>query len=60
MSFPIYRRVEPNVQLVEFNCVPFVEEMMYTPLGLYKPRQTERSSRISSGGFRCVIELSCH
>jgi hypothetical protein len=38
MSFPIYRRVEPNVQLVEFNCVPFVEEMMYTPLGLYKPR----------------------
>ena len=38
MSFPIYRRVEPNVQLVEFNCVPFVEELMYTPLGLYKPR----------------------
>jgi hypothetical protein len=38
MSFPIYRRVEPNLQLVEFNCVPFVEEMMYTPLGLYKPR----------------------
>jgi hypothetical protein len=23
---------------VEFNCVPFVEEMMYKPLGLYKPR----------------------
>jgi hypothetical protein len=38
ISFPIYRRVEPNVQLVEFNCVPFVEEMMYAPLGLYKPR----------------------
>ena len=38
MSFPIYRRVEPNVQLVEFNCVPFVEEMMYAPVGLYKPR----------------------
>jgi hypothetical protein len=37
MSFPLYRRVEPNVQLVEFNCVPFVEEIMYTPLGLYKP-----------------------
>ena len=37
MSFPIYRRLEPNVQLVEFNCVPFVEEMMYAPLGLYKP-----------------------
>jgi hypothetical protein len=38
MSFPLYRRVEPNVQLVEFNCVPFVQEMMYAPLGLYKPR----------------------
>ena len=37
MSFPIYRRVEPNLQLIEFNCVPFVEEMMYNPLGLYKP-----------------------
>jgi hypothetical protein len=30
--------VEPNVQLIEFNCVPFVQEMMYAPLGLYKPR----------------------
>jgi hypothetical protein len=38
VSFPLYRRMEPNVQLVEFNCVPFVEEMMYKPLGLYKPR----------------------
>jgi hypothetical protein len=37
MRFPLYRRIEPNVQLVEFNCVPFVEELMYTPLGLYKP-----------------------
>jgi len=38
VSFPLYRRVEPNVQLVEFNCVPFVEELMYAPLGLYKKR----------------------
>jgi hypothetical protein len=37
MSFPIYRRLEPNLQLIEFNCVPFVEEMMYNPLGLYRP-----------------------
>ena len=37
MRFPIYRRVEPDLQLIEFNCVPFVEEMMYNPLGLYKP-----------------------
>ncbi len=38
VGFPLYRRMEPNVQLVEFNCVPFVEEMIYKPLGLYKPR----------------------
>jgi len=37
ISFPIYRRLEPNVQLVEFNCVPFVEELMYAPVGLYFP-----------------------
>jgi len=36
MSFPLYRRIEANVQLVEFNCVPFVEELIYSPLGLYK------------------------
>jgi hypothetical protein len=38
IKFPLYRRVEPDVQLVEFNCVPFVEELMYAPLGLYKRR----------------------
>jgi hypothetical protein len=43
VSFPVYRRLEPNVQLLEFNCVPFVEEMMYTPLGLYNP--PNRSAR---------------
>ena len=43
MSFPLYRHVETNAQLVEFNCVPFVEEMMYEPVGLYKaqPRQAK-------------------
>jgi len=43
ISFPVYRRLEPNAQLVEFNCVPFVEEMMYAPIGLYNP--PNRSSR---------------
>jgi hypothetical protein len=36
LGFPIYRRIEPNVQLVDFNCVPFVQELMYAPLGLYE------------------------
>ena len=34
MSFTLYKHIEPNAQLVEFNCVPFVEELMYAPLGL--------------------------
>jgi hypothetical protein len=29
MSMPLYRRVEKNAQLVEFNCVEFVEELLY-------------------------------
>jgi hypothetical protein len=29
MSFPLYRRMEPDVQLMEFKCQPFVEELLY-------------------------------
>jgi len=29
IRFPIYRRIEENVQLLEFKCVPFTEEMLY-------------------------------
>jgi hypothetical protein len=29
MSMPIYRRVEKNAQLLDFNCVEFVEELLY-------------------------------
>jgi len=29
MSMPLYRRVEPGAQLLEFKCVEFVEELMY-------------------------------
>jgi hypothetical protein len=29
MSFPLYRRLDKNVQFMEFKCVPFVEELMY-------------------------------
>ncbi len=32
MSMPLYRRLEKNVQLLEFKCVEFVEELMYGPL----------------------------
>jgi hypothetical protein len=29
ISLPLYRRMEPNVQLMEFKCQPFVEELLY-------------------------------
>ena len=32
ISMPLYRRMEPNVQLLDFNCVEFVEELMYGSL----------------------------
>ena len=33
MSMPLYRRMEPKVELSEFKCVPFSEEFLY---GIYK------------------------
>jgi hypothetical protein len=32
MSMPLYRRLEKNMQLLEFKCVEFVEDLMYGPL----------------------------
>src|SRR5262245_50260329 len=32
ISMPLYRRVEPNSQLMQFKCVEFVEELMYGEL----------------------------
>ena len=26
---PLYRRMEPNIQLLEYQCIPFVEEFLY-------------------------------
>ena len=26
---PIYRRMEPNMQLIEYRCIEFAEEFMY-------------------------------
>jgi hypothetical protein len=37
MKFPLYRRVNANAQLMDFNCVPFAEEMLYSPLNNSKP-----------------------
>jgi len=32
MSMPLYRRVEPNAQILEFRCVEFVEDLLYGSL----------------------------
>ena len=32
VSFPLYRRLERNVQLLDFRCVPFTEEYIYGSL----------------------------
>jgi hypothetical protein len=34
MQMPLYRRIEPNAQIMEFKCVPFVEEKLYKDLEL--------------------------
>jgi hypothetical protein len=39
ISMPIYRRLEKNVQLMEFKCVEFVEELLYGP---YRKRPTRQ------------------
>jgi hypothetical protein len=34
ISMPLYRRIEPNMQLLEFKCVIFAEELMYGHLSI--------------------------
>ena len=36
MSFMLYRHVDQNAKLNEFQCIPIVEPMMYKPLGFYE------------------------
>ena len=33
MTLPLYRRMERDIQLLEFKCIEFVEELMYGGLG---------------------------
>jgi hypothetical protein len=40
---PLYRRVEPNKQLLEYKCVEFVEELLYGPLGVVDPATGSRN-----------------
>jgi hypothetical protein len=38
VSFPLYRRIEKNIQLVDFNCTEFVLDLLY---GQYSKRPTK-------------------
>lgn len=44
ISLPLYRRVEENVQLVEFKCIPFSEEVLYGHLRAEDPDEEDESS----------------
>jgi hypothetical protein len=41
MSMPLYRRREPNMQLMEYKCVEFAEELMYGHLRKQPRKPTE-------------------
>jgi hypothetical protein len=43
IRMPLYRRIEPNKQLLEYKCVEFVEEMMYGHLGVVDPATGQRN-----------------
>ena len=36
ISMPLYRNIEPRAEVLEFKCVPFVEELLYKDLELSK------------------------
>ena len=38
INMPLYRHIEPNAQVLEFKCVPFVEELLYKDLELPQQR----------------------
>jgi len=44
ISMPLYRRMEPNAQLLEFRCVPFSEQLLYGDLLEESPTPAEGSA----------------
>jgi hypothetical protein len=51
MSMPLYRRIEKNMQLLEYNCVPYVEELMYGHLRKVRtPGEIEEEDKAQNPG----------
>ena len=40
---PLYRRLEADKQLLEYECVEFVEQLMYGELGVIDPATGQRN-----------------
>ena len=57
ISMPLYRRKEPNVQLTEYKCVEFVEELLY---GHLRSEQLVRhwEGDLGERGGRLVIDVT--
>ncbi len=43
ISMPLYRRLEADMQLLEYKCVEFVEQLMYGELGIVDPATGRRN-----------------
>ena len=43
ISMPLYRRLEADMQLLEYKCVEFVEQLMYGELGIVDPATGQRN-----------------
>ena len=52
MSFPLYRRIDENMQLLEFKCVEFAEELMYGHLR----RNADMTTTYRASGFGSAID----
>ncbi len=38
ISMPLYRRIEPNAEILDFRCVPFADLLVYGDLLQARPR----------------------
>jgi hypothetical protein len=54
IRMPLYRRIEPNVQLLEFKCVEFSEMLLYGDLKKIETPEDDLRSRPQAEQMRRV------